>query len=721
MTLNLLKIRVMWRRFRHGADHPGKNPPPEATQELPQDSPQNPVQNQRRIETLMYRANPGAPWQERANWLMDVAEWLRHEPTVTLQDDEVWRNIKDQRLLFLLDWLDAHRDARHLVQLTLQKSLREAAGPELFCATGLPGKQAFLGELYEHLITRLLPAMPTRMDLSHLISVMFPDPADAQWLAGLDAAVLTRIWKLCGDDGITHTYAQQIDEALTHLVTDVVATGISADFRQRILPRMPLSATPFMTLRRELETYLMASPHDISALRSVRMLIAVCQAQTDKIYAHLDEFGVSVGLVYSVERMRAQLVRMSRLIAMRSDAASSEQGAVHMRQLLVDLIHAHHQRSSLPGLFQRSFSLLARKLVERNADHGEQYIARDKTAYLDMQKAAYRGGVVTAFTVCIKFLLAGLGLAGFFAGLFASLNYALSFLLIQAVGGVLATKQPAVTAPALAAKMGVLDTVEGLRELVLEIAFLLRSQSAAIFGNVMAVIPAMVAISVGVAVSFGTPILAPDKAQATVQSLSVLGPTPLYAALTGVLLWLSSLAAGYADNMFALRRLRESLTYQRRLVHVLGAARAARCALWLEKHIASVVGNIAIGVLLGMTPVLAQFFGLPLDVRHVTLSSGTLTAAVVSLGWHTLLSGQFWLAFAGIVFIGVLNVGVAFSCALALAMKARNVPARVRRMVLRMVWRRLCTSPLAFLLPAWSAEQQTSQSAIISRGANGES
>jgi site-specific recombinase len=173
--------------------------------------------------------------------------------------------------------------------------------------------------------------------------------------------------------------------------------------------------------------------------------------------------------------------------------------------------------------------------------------------------------------------------------------------------------------------------------------------------------------------------------------------------------------------MFALRRLRESLTYQRRLVHVLGAARAARCALWLEKHIASVVGNIAIGVLLGMTPVLAQFFGLPLDVRHVTLSSGTLTAAVVSLGWHTLLSGQFWLAFAGIVFIGVLNVGVAFSCALALAMKARNVPARVRRMVLRMVWRRLCTSPLAFLLPAWSAEQQTSQSAIISRGANGES
>ncbi|MEO8408653.1 MAG: hypothetical protein ABI476_09510, partial [Oxalobacteraceae bacterium] len=145
----------MWRRFRHGADHPGKNSAPDSAQDVRQDSTQNSTQNQRRIATLMHRVNPDARWQERANWLMDVAEWLRHKPKVTLQDDAAWRNIKNQRLLLLLDWLDAHRDARHLVQLTLQKSLREAAGPELFCATGLPGKQAFIGELFEHLITRL--------------------------------------------------------------------------------------------------------------------------------------------------------------------------------------------------------------------------------------------------------------------------------------------------------------------------------------------------------------------------------------------------------------------------------------------------------------------------------------------------------------------------------------------------------------------------------------
>ncbi|NMM36161.1 MAG: site-specific recombinase [Glaciimonas sp.] len=708
MKVTLLKIRVMWRRFRHGTD----------------DLTQNPSQYQHRVEALMHRANSDGPWLVRANWLMDVAEWLRHAPTVMLQGGAVWRNVKNQRLLYLLDWLDAHRDERRLVQLTVQKSLREAAGPELFCATGLPGRQAFFGELYEHLITKLLPAMPTRMDLSHLITAMFPDHADALWLSELDAATLTRIWKLCGDDGIAHTYAQQIDEALTYLVTDIVATGISADFRNRILPRMPLSATPFMALRRELEAYLMAHQQDLAVARSVRMLIAVCQAQTDKIYAHLDEFGVSVGLVYSVERMRAQLARMSRLIEMRSAVAEAAQGAAQMQALLADLIHAHHQRSSLSGLFQRSFSLLARKMVERNADRGElcgeQYTVRDKAAYRTMQRAAHRGGVVLAFTVCIQFLLAGIGLVGFFAGAAASLNFALSFILIQAVGGVLAAKQPAVTAPALAAKMGQLDSVDSLRALAQEIVLVLRAQSAAIFGNLLAVIPAMLVISIGLALFSDAPILTPDKAWASLQSLSALGPTPLYAALTGVLLWLASLAAGYADNWFALRRLRESLTYQRRLVHVVGAARAARCALWFEKHIAGIAGNLAIGVLLGMTPVLAQFFGLPLDVRHVTLSTGTLIAVVTSLGWHTVLLSQFWLAVASIGLIGVLNVGVAFSCALALAMRARNVPARMRRMVLRMVWRRFSAAPLAFLFPIRDAEQQTAQSTIIKSGTDSE-
>lgn len=700
MKFLLLKTLVIWRRFRGGlqvryAHHADDTP---------------------QLEALMRRANPDAAWHERANWMIDITEWIRHQSKVSLLDQQAWRNVKHQRVAMLLDWLDEHRDVRRLVQNSLQKTLRESSGPELFSATGLPHEAAFFSELSERVSKMVLPRHLSPTDMSALFTAMFPDPDDAEWLLELDQEMLARLWKLMADDGISHTYWQQIDEAMTYLTTVVIADGISPAFRQRLEPKMPLQATPFMALRREMEHYLLGSPMDEGAVRSVRMLIAVCQAQTDRIYNHLDEYGVSVSLVYRLERMRAQLNRMARLIDLRS-ALHGGPGAGRVQLLLADLISAHHNRSSVRGLVRRSFALLARKMVERNADHGEHYIVRDYAGYRAMFKAAALGGVVTAFTVLAKTGLSQLGLPHFFEGMFAAINYAVSFLLIAAVGGVLATKQPAVTAPTLASKMGELNTVDGLRELLTEVAMLLRSQAAAVFGNLIAVVPTMLVIAAGVWTFSGRLMM--DQAHATkaLQDLQVIGPTPFYAALTGILLWLSSLAAGIADNWFALRRLRETLAHQRRIVHALGAVRAERWAAWLERHVAVIAGNISLGILLGMTPVLAQFFGLPLDVRHVTLATGTLTAAAASLGWDVLTQPGFWLAVVGIVVIGVMNVGVAFSCALGLALRARDVPARIRRLVFRAVLRRFSSSPYSFLFPA---KPGAGASKVVSTQSDGE-
>jgi site-specific recombinase len=681
MKISFLRVCVMWRRFRRGSRLHNEHR----------------LQYQAQIEALMRRANPFAAWNERANWMIDVADWLRRGPRAPLLVEQAWKRVRNQRMRSLLDWLDAHRDVRRVVQATLQKTLREAVGPELFCASGLPREPAFFSELSGRIARMILPTPPAK-DLSALFTAMFPERADADWLLGLDQETLSRIWKLCSDDSIAHKYRQQIDEALVYLVTMIVAVGVSQDFRQRLEPRMPLQAMPFMALRRELEKYLLAASHDETALRSVRMLIAVCRAQTDRIYADLDEHGVSLGLVYRIERMRAQLARMARLIDLRSAPAETH-GAGQVQALFAELIDAHHLRSSVRRLAGRSFNLLARKMVERNADRGERYIARDRSEYRAMLKAGCVGGVVAAFAVLGNFALSGAGLARFFEGVFASLNYVVVFLAISAAGGTLAAKQPAVTGPALAAKMQALDTADGLRALLLEIASLLRAQAAAVFGNLITVVPTMLAVSLAVFLLSGAPMMQAASAHASLAGLSILGTTPLFAALTGILLLLSGLFAGFADNWFALRRLRDALTHHRRLVQALGAARAQRWAVWLENHFAGIVGNVSLGILLGMMPVIGQFFGLPPDVRHITLSAGLLAAAAGSLGWSVFASAPFWLALAGIALMALLNVGIAFGCTLTLALRARDVPGRTRRLVFRAVLRRFAASPLAFLLP----------------------
>jgi site-specific recombinase len=679
MRFFFLRMWAVWRRFRRGAPHNDAR----HLQYAPQ------------VEALMRRANPFADWHERANWMIDVADWLRHERRYVVLGERSGRRFRYQRAGFLLDWLDGHRDIKRLAQTAIQKTLREAVGPEIFSSTGLPREPALVNELFEHAIKFVLPKPPAPQDLSSLFTAMFPDASDAEWLLGLDQRTLSRFYKLCADNGIAHNYAQQIDQALHYLVTMVVSVGISPNFRQRLEPKMPIQATPFMALQRELDKYLMLGVHDDAALRSVRMLIAVCNAQTDRLYDHLDEYGVSVGLVYHVERMRAQLTRIARLVDLR---AASHAASGQMQALLAELISAHHRRSTVKGLITRSFSLFARKVVERNTDRGEHYIARNRSQYQATLKAACLGGIVIAVAALGKLTLDASGSPHFSDGVFVSLIYAAGFFTISSIGGMFAVRQAAVTAPVLATKMGMLQSAEQVRKLVAEIAALMRAQAAAVAGNLLSVAPIMLALSVAFGMLSGSTVMSQQEAYDRLHSLSLIGATPLFAIVTGALLWTSGLAAGLADNWFALRRLREALAHHRRLVFALGAKRAERFTAWVERHVAVVVNNLSLAVLLGMVPVVSHFFGIQVEIRHVTLSAAELSAIVATLGWHVVKLPGFWLALAGIAVTGLLNIGTALAFALGLAFRARDVPKRMRRLVFRTAIKQFILSPKRFLL-----------------------
>ncbi len=174
--------------------------------------------------------------------------------------------------------------------------------------------------------------------------------------------------------------------------------------------------------------------------------------------------------------------------------------------------------------------------------------------------------------------------------------------------------------------------------------------------------------------------------------------TIFFAALTGVLLWMSSLVAGWFENWVVYRRLPEAIAHHR-WRHTLGSARMARWARFLETQTAGFGGSIALGFLLGMLPVFSKFFGLPLDVRHVTLSSGSLTFSISSVGVDALGWGLVIEAWIGIAIIGLLNFGVSFALALVVALRARDVPRGERRTLPGAVLRRFIKRPFEFFYP----------------------
>jgi len=278
--------------------------------------------------------------------------------------------------------------------------------------------------------------------------------------------------------------------------------------------------------------------------------------------------------------------------------------------------------------------------------------------------------------------------------------YALSFVVIQLLHFTVATKQPAMTAPAMAAKLKDMSAPGAIPDFVDEVTHLVRSQVAAVVGNVSVVFPLAIAFTFVWALALGRPMLSVETAHYVLQSVALWGPSLLFAAFTGVLLFSSSLIAGWVENWFVLHRLDSALRYNPSSTNLLGFARADRWAHFLRRNVSGFAANISLGLMLGVVPPILGFLGVGLDVRHVTLSAGQVGMASAVLGWDVVSSPAFWWACACVPLIGVLNVMVSFWLAFRVALRAHNVNATGRRAVYTAITQRLRQQPWRFFWPA---------------------
>lgn len=663
------------------------------------------------LSSLLSALDPRAELAERNLWLVRLLEWLRHAaPRREAGAGHDATPLPLLRLRHLLNMLDRQPDIRAQVVELLARALCEMDATLLLADFGFAPKQAFLSELGGRLQRAVLPDTPQTRDLAELFQLMFSHADDARWLAALDDEMLGRLTQLFGEaEDLAHRLAGPHDQpwrdalldAVTFCVSQVSAAAYSGPLRSRLSPEAQ-ALRPFRQLVRTWDDLrvLLEDPHGDTAARELalhhfRALLDACRRDAGSAHEHLEEHGVSVDIVFAVDQLQARLQRIGVLL----DCLVEPHPAPALQRLLVQLARTAHRRRSVRALLARNYSLLARKVTERFAETGEHYITRTRAEYRDMVQRAAGGGAITTVTVFLKFLIVSLGLSAFWTGLAAGLNYALTFVAIQLAHFTLATKQPAMTAPALAGRLGDLSSDAAVEGFVDEVAHLMRTQMAGILGNVVAVFPCVLLVQLASRALFGAPLLGEEKARQAIEAISLWGPTPLYAAATGVLLFASSLVAGWAENWFVLHRLGSAVRWNPRILATLGEARARRWSAWLQANISGLAGNVSLGLMLGLVPAVAFFFGLPFDVRHVTLASGQLGAALGTLGPQILASGAFWLAVLGIAITGVLNVAVSFWFAFGLALRARSIRLVDRSRLHAALRARLRQRPLSFLVP----------------------
>jgi site-specific recombinase len=647
------------------------------------------------LTALLNAADGTATMAERHLWLVRLLGWLRHAPLPQQQTPT-----PVLRLRHLLGVLERHPGHHAQVQAVMSRFWQEVDVSALLADFGFSPHMDFAGEFGQRLRLRLLPATPDTTDLAELFNLLFPVPSDADWLDALDDTVLTRLRALFLPPGaVPYDWKAPFLDAIMFLSSTIRAAGFSPLLRKRMSPEL-LVDMPFRQLARvaeDIREHLEAG--DTGALlKSVQYLRAVldtCRRCADSVHEHLEEHGVSVDLVFELDQLRMRTHRVEELV----NCVVSHHPAHDIARLLAELVRTAEERRSMRALFARHYSLLARKVAERSAETGEHYITRDRSAYGRMLRAAAGGGAVLAGTTLMKFVVMALGLTAFWAGFWAGINYAGSFVLIHLMHFTVATKQPAMTAPAMAEKLRDVSNDTAVEGFVDEVAHLIRSQAAGILGNLSMVTPLVLGAQWASTALLGEPLVGHGNAEHILDNLTLLGPTALYAAFTGVLLFASSLIAGWVENWFVWHRLDSAIAWNPRIVARLGPARAQRWSTYWRHNISGFTSNTSLGLMLGIVPAVAAFFGLPIEVRHVTLSTGQLAAAVGAQGWEIFQEHAFWWCLAGIAVTGLLNLSVSFLLAFKVALRSRGIRLRDRSRIYRAIRRRLRQRPMSFIVP----------------------
>lgn len=680
----------------------------------------------RRLHGLLCGIDPESPLTDRIAWLEALAHWVLtpHGRVKRLVGaDGAEDTARTARLRILVQALEEIEAFRTRTSRLVVRLLADTKGFSLFCETGLPAQPAFTREAIDRLSRALLPRPPDDQDLAELVLRLFPHERDADWLHSLPTDLVVSLGAslaASGQDPFLDA-REEMSDAAQVIAARVATLGLSEDVRRRS-PDVPIRESPFLRLPRLVDALLRADEGEAreAARAEVSRTHGEIRRTLRSVHSRLEEAGVSVDLVYRIELVGRNLERLSELLALARPKATQppDESARRARFLLGSLVKACAQDRSIVGLVRANGRQLARKVIERAGHTGEHYITSSRREWHAMITSAGGGGFLTAFTAALKFLVVSLHAPYFFDFLLNGLNYAGSFVLMQALGFTLATKQPSMTAAALAAQVKEAANggheLEGLVELIQRIT---RSQLAAAIGNLGMVIPAALGVEFLYRAWQGRSFLDLATAEYVVQSLKPFSSAALiWAALTGAILWFSSVVAGATENWVVYRRLPEAIARHRRLVALFGEKFCQKLSEGFLHSISGVVGSVTLGFLLAATPVAGKFFGVPLSVAHVTLSTGSLVLAGAALGplalWKAGVAG----AAGGILLIGSLNFGVSFALALNVAFRAREVHSREVVGLGVSLLRRLRSHPMDFLRPPPEAKATEQVAPVLPEG-----
>ncbi|KAA0934722.1 site-specific recombinase [Psychrobacter sp. ANT_H59] len=624
--------------------------------------------------------------------------------------------LANQNIQNLIEVLRQHPEYGDGLSSFVLKLIIEYRQIALYTDTGIMSDQGFFYSLRRLIGHRFLPLLPQEDSVVELVGYLFDKRSDERWLAHIEKEKwdeLVGLLKVHEQHlNLVATAKNSILNAIIILSYRISGIGLHPDLMESY-PQMLNYSASFVAQNQEAVLYVnqYREAHELDTLTDIipekavdpaplLVMIEQCEDIVATIRKRIYKTGISIRLTNMMLRLDQSLQRMRILTELVANNYDKRDRAII--ELIQALITTASHRYSIGYLIDNNTKLLSRKVTENASRVGEHYISTDKSGYQKMFKKASIGGFIIAFMATTKILAYHLALAPMGRAFVNSMIYGLGFVFIHIVHGTVATKQPAMTAAAIASTIS--DSsgkkshqLNKLSELVVDI---LRTQFIAIMGNIMMAIPVALIISFAWLQYTGAPMIDTDKAAHLLHDLDPFRSLALpHAAIAGVYLFLSGLIAGYYDNLAVYNQIGARIQRHKLLQYLLPKAWLQRLGGFIEANLGAIMGNFIFGVFLGSTATIGFLFGLPIDIRHIAFASANLAHGLFNMSSNQLEWQVVLLSVFGVLLIGMVNLIVSFSLALLVALRSKEVKFVDWSRLTKQLFSHLMTHPSDFFWP----------------------
>jgi site-specific recombinase len=658
-----------------------------------------------------------------------IVEFMEKNPVVSIKDREGAMNYLVNFVNLLRPRTDSTEEVERKFGETLRmlhqhpavfNNLRVAVLAQLINSNLLPlltesGVTVSRGagrELYSRLKHKFIPALQDPHDFLYLLNRIFYRKDDYEWVERLGH---NRWIQFFNTIGLSLTGNEQVINRQALVALQILSSGVAQlGWENEVLHNAPFkplqSDNPFAIQQyfvAELKELLLnnGDPQQIKVLaQQVKHSIETCIEVVQYIRDQTAEKGASLSQTFILFQIEQKLHRMQLVLDIVD--ADEKIDVARLTDLFITVIRNENRKNSLREFLSQTTGLLAYQIAEQKGKKGNKYITASPVEYWKMILSAMWGGLIVCFVAVFKVLLGMPHMATFWHGFVYSINYSLGFIAIEESKATLATKQPAFTASAVAGSLDTrkTDNTPNLYNLAVTVSKVSRSQIASFIGNLIVVFPVTYVLAWVYDLLFGHPLVADKKAldmlaaQHPWQSLSL-----LYACNTGVFLFLSGIIAGYVQNKVNYGRIGRRLTEHPFLRVYISRPRLERMAHYLDEHAGGLIGNISLGFFLGMASTVGNIFGIPFDIRHITIAAANtsigLYGTVSSVGWNHVSFSYMAVVVTGVLGIGFLNFLVSFSLAFIVAVRSRGIHLRDYPEFLGILWKYFRSHPLDFFRP----------------------